>query len=138
MKKYLILTLVLLIGWSISADAKPKKKTIYMFGLSCDYNDSIMYITEIQKIEPAYIESKTGFLYDRTIYAQQLQIFIEEALGKPQTTCVVFFGYDAKKVEKKQARVIRKAKGKEKLEIMPLVPGAFKFIRQEWTEHEEI
>ena len=79
MKKYLILTLVLLIGWSISADAKPKKKTIYMFGLSCDYNDSIMYITEIQKIEPAYIESKTGFLYDRTIYSQQLQIFIEEA-----------------------------------------------------------
>ena len=138
MKRHLILTLVLLIGWSTYTEAKPKKKTIYMFGLSCDYNDSIMYITEIQKIEPAYIESKTGFLYDRTIYSQQLQIFIEEALGKSQTTCVVFFGYDAKKVEKKQARVIRKAKDKEKLEIMPIIPGAFKFTRQEWTEHEEI
>lgn len=120
------------------AVAKPKMKTVYMFGISTDYADSVMYMTDIHTMTPVYIESKTGFLYDRTIYSQQLQVYVEGAMNKPLTTCVVFFDTSLKALEKKFAKVFGKAKSKERLQVVPIDRKDFRFIPEEWTEHEKI
>ena len=46
----------------ISGFAATKQTKIYMFGVATSFNDSTLYITEIQEISGAYIDSKTKFL----------------------------------------------------------------------------
>ena len=49
----------------ISGFAATKQTKIYMFGVATSFNDSTLYITEIQEISGAYIDSKTKFLVER-------------------------------------------------------------------------
>lgn len=118
--------------------AKPKKRVVYMFGVSASFTDSIAYITDVQRMDPVYIESKTGFLYDRSIYSQQLQTFMEEKMGRPHTTCTIFFSKKKRKLENKYLKVIKFHKKRNSLNIRQMETGAFKFVPEEWTEHETI
>ena len=96
----LILTVVLTFC-ATSITAKPKQTKVYIFGVSINFTDSTTYLTDVQVLEPAYIETKTGFLYDRSIYSQQLQMWVEHAKGQPNTTCTVFFSTSKSKLEEK-------------------------------------
>ena len=136
--RILALMVVVLCAFAIRAEAKPKKTVVYMFGLSVDFADSLLIATDIQRMDPVFIESKTGFLYDRSIYSQQLQIYVEQEMGRPMTTCTVFFSKNARKLEKMLVKVYNKAKKKEGLRIEPMMRGQFRFVPEEWTEHEKI
>ena len=56
------------------ASAKRRQLShIYMFGFSASFNDSIIYFTDIQTVDSAWIDDKTLFLQGRDIYSQQLK-----------------------------------------------------------------
>lgn len=118
--------------------AKPKKRVVYMFGVSASFTDSIAYITDVQRMEPVYIESKTGFLYDRSIYSQQLQVFMEEKMGRPNTTCTIFFSKKKGKMENKYLKVVKTYKKRNNMNMRQMESGIFRFKPEEWTEHETI
>lgn len=118
--------------------AKPKQTKVFIFGVSINFTDSVTYLTDIQALEPAYIETKTGFLYDRSIYSQQLQIWVEYAKNKPNTTCSVFFSTNKNKLEKKYLKIRNKFNKDQSTKIKSLDAGEFKFIPQEWAEHERL
>ena len=132
---YLIITALLTLC-ATSITAKPKQTKVYIFGVSINFTDSVTYMTDVQILEPAYIETKTGFLYDRSIYSQQLQIWVEYAKGQPNTTCTVFFSTSRPKLEKKFIKVRNKYNKDQSTILKSLDAGEFKFIPQEWTEHE--
>ena len=136
-KKIAIVLLIALVTAG-AINAKPKKRVVYMFGLSASFTDSVAYITDVQRMDPVYIESKTGFLYDRSIYSQQLQVFMEEKMGRPHTTCTVFFSKKKNKLEKKYLKIIKFHKKRNRLNIRQMEAGIFKFTPEEWTEHETI
>ncbi len=138
MTKKIILALLIALVSTGTILAKPKKRVVYMFGVSVSFTDSVAYITEIQRMDPVYIESKTGFLYDRSIYSQQLQMFMDEKMGRPNTTCTVFFSKKKKKMENKYLKVMKNYKKRNKLNMRQLESGTFKFKPEEWTEHETI
>ena len=48
-----------------------------MFGVATSFNDSTLYITEIQEISGAYIDSKTKFLVERDNYSYQLRDYLK-------------------------------------------------------------
>lgn len=134
---YLIITALLTLC-TTSITAKPKQTKVYIFGVSINFTDSVTYMTDVQILEPAYIETKTGFLYDRSIYSQQLQIWVEYAKGQPNTTCTVFFSTSRSKLEKKFIKVRNKYNKDQSTILKSLDAGEFKFIPQEWTEHERL
>lgn len=118
--------------------AKPKKTKVYVFGISTNFTDSITYITDIQTLETAYIETKTGFLYDRSIYAQQLQIWVEQVKLQPYTTCAIFFNESKSKLEKKYKKIRDKYYKDQSTIVQQLEPEEFKFKQLEWSEHERL
>ena len=140
-KKFNLLCLVLtglLTLLPINSEAAPKQTKVYVFGISINFTDSVTYMTDIQILEPAYIETKTGFLYDRSIYSQQLQIWIEQAKKQPYTTCTIFFSENKSKLEKKYNKIRNKFRNDQSTTVKCLEPGEFKFNILEWTEHERL
>ena len=118
--------------------AKPKKTKVYIFGISTNFTDSITYITDIQTLETAYIETKTGFLYDRSIYAQQLQIWVEQVKLQPYTTCAIFFNESRSKLEKKYKKIQDKYYKDQSTIVQLLEPEEFEFKQLDWSEHERL
>ncbi len=137
-KPFCLILMLLCMFMTTDAMAKPKLTKVYVFGVSTNYTDSLTFMTDIQALFPAYVESKTGFLYDRSIYSQQLQIWIEQAKGHPGTTCAIFFSKSRSKLEKKFLKVQEKIRKDPSTKLRALDAGEFKFTPQEWTEHETL
>lgn len=137
-KIFCLIFIALLTLCTTDAVAKPKQTKVYVFGVSINFTDSVTYITDIQTIDPAYIETKTGFLYDRSIYSQQLQIWIEYNMNQPNTTCTIFFSKSKSKLENKYVKVRDKIRKDESTVLKTIDAGKFKFIPQEWSEHERL
>lgn len=131
------LTLIFLLC-AINTEAKPKQTKVYVFGVSVNFTDSLTYMTDIQTLDQAYIETKTGFLYDRSIYSQQLQIWVENTKNQPYTTCTIFFSESKSKLEKKYKKVEAKYNKDQSTILKKLEAGEFKFRTIEWTEHERL
>lgn len=79
--------------------AAHKKTPLFMFGIATSFNDSTVYITEIQQTE-GWLEEKTGFLYSRDNYSYQLRDNLKAA-GVDYPTCVTVFAKKRKDIEKK-------------------------------------
>ena len=70
--KCLIATAMLL-GVVIQVSAKDKEVSkVYMFGFAASFNDSTIYITDIQEIKGAYVAERTKFLVNRDENSYQL------------------------------------------------------------------
>ena len=62
--RYILLLTVMLL--TVGASAKSRKtEEVYMFGLSASFKDSIIYVTDIQNVEGAWLDKKTKFLLNR-------------------------------------------------------------------------
>lgn len=133
-----IILIAMLTLFSGDIFAKPKKTKVYVFGISTNFTDSITYITDIQTLEAAYIETKTGFLYDRSIYAQQLQIWVEQVKLQPYTTCAIFFNESKSKLEKKYKKIQDKYYKDQSTIVQLLEPEEFEFKQLDWSEHERL
>ena len=137
-KIFCLILIALLALCTTDAVAKPKQAKVYVFGVSINLTDSVTYITDVQTLDPAYIDTKTGFLYDRSIYSQQLQIWIEYNMKQPNTTCTIFFSKNKSKLESKYVKVRDKIRKDDTTVLKTIDTGKFKFIPQEWSEHERL
>lgn len=97
LKRYLLCATMALTGLVAMAANKPR--TVYMYGFACSLNDSTVYFTEIQRIDSAYIDSKTGFLYGRNNYSYQLRDKLA-GIGFADAMCVTSFALTQKEAEK--------------------------------------
>ncbi|MGN1229362.1 MAG: hypothetical protein ACI4T5_06880 [Prevotella sp.] len=98
--KIAIAALILCSGLALQVNAKNKVAPRYLFGFSASFADSTVYFTDIQKVDSTWIDSKTKFLLGREEYASQLKGYFN-SIKMPNRTCVVLFGKDLKKAEKK-------------------------------------
>ena len=82
---FLLLFTVLVVGINSYAKDKNTTKTekVYMFGFSASFNDSLVYITDIQGVDSVEIEPKTDFLVGRTAYGNQLQFYLADYKERP-------------------------------------------------------
>ncbi len=89
------------------ASAKRRQLShIYMFGFSASFNDSIIYFTDIQTVDSAWIDDKTLFLQGRDIYSQQLKDYFAASM-QPNRICVVMYAPTLKEAEKKYLKMRR-------------------------------
>lgn len=80
---------------------------LYAFGFSASFNDSIVYFTDIQVIDSAWINDKTKFLISRDNYSYQLKNYFT-SIGQEHRTCVISFALTRKEIEKKYKKMKEK------------------------------
>lgn len=90
LSKLALASLALALPLSISVQAKNEAKKTYMFGFASSFNDSTVYITDVQEVDSAWFSSKNHFLISRENYSYQLKTYLE-GQGEEHRTCVVEF-----------------------------------------------
>lgn len=103
---------------------------VYIFGFSASFQDSIVFVTEIQKLDSAWIDTKTKFLMSRENYSYQLKNYLSKTYQMPHRTCIVMFATKKKDIEKKYAQLMNKYvanKKNIKYDVRVLEPKNFKF-----------
>ena len=86
--RQVLIIAVLLLGWVNSSNAKGYKPAkVYMFGFAASFNDSTVYMTNIQKVDAYLANDRTKFLANREDYSYQLSLLPSEywftELSKP-------------------------------------------------------
>ena len=77
---------------------------VYMFGFAQSFNDSTVYLTDIQTVDSAWIQNKTKFLLERENYSYQFQHYLESE-GLQHMVCVTTYALTRKDIEKKYAKL---------------------------------
>lgn len=129
---FLLLFTVLVVGINSYAKDKNTTKTekVYMFGFSASFNDSLVYITDIQAVDSVEIEPKTDFLVGRTAYGNQLQFYLADYKERPNTTCVVFFDKKEDKLRKRYNKILKRYKNSKETILKNLTRDEFSFKRE--------
>lgn len=108
LKNFLLLAALML---TAIAEAKPIKSShTYMFGFSASFKDSVVYITDIQDVQGAWIDSKTKFLLARDEYSRQLKSYLCDSLQQQDRVCLVIFQMTKRKAEKEYLKLMKKYK----------------------------
>jgi len=107
-------------------DKRAKTVDVYMFALSFSPVDSVMYISDIEKIEQAVVRNK-WFLEDRKLFEESFQDYVRAKVGDLQLSSLYFYEKE-KKVLKKREQIIRK-NSKKKRFILNSTGSDFRFAQ---------
>jgi hypothetical protein len=92
---------VMTLGVCTTASAKkvvvPK---MYIFGMAASFSDTIVYFTNVQEIDSAWIDTKGNFLQGRNLYSLELRNYLKYQ-GMDNRTCIVVANKKRSKLEKK-------------------------------------
>lgn len=132
MKRLLLISLLLAMV-DLASAYEPLKRKVYMFGVAASFTDSVAYITDVQPVDEAHVHYN-GFLADRTLYAAQLNVFMQTSMKRENMTCVVFFNKSKSKLEKKYLKVKKKFIAGQGIPLTPLGRDVFQFKAEEWVE----
>ena len=87
--RQVLIIAVLLLGWVNSSNAKGYKPAkVYMFGFAASFNDSTVYMTNIQKVDAYLANDRTKFLANREDYSYQLRYYLQNNGLVSYPTCV--------------------------------------------------
>jgi len=128
--KYILLSLLLATTMPTEIQAKKVMKPImYMFGFSASFQDSIIYMTDVQEVKNVWYDSKTKFLLGREHYSSQLKNYLENSMQQPNRVCVVMFAETRKEAEKLFIKMRKEytVKAKGRYDVRYLTTGEFKF-----------
>ena len=130
------LTLLVVASSFVGVSAKivcvPK---LYAFGFSASFNDSIVYFTDIQEIDSAWINDKTDFLVSRDNYSYQLKNYFTN-IGQEHRTCVISFALKRKDIEEKYKKMKEKYVKAGNFSIKTLGKNDFQFTTIKPDDYE--
>lgn len=128
--KYILFSLLLAIAMPMEIQAKRVKKPLmYMFGFSASFQDSIIYMTDVQEVQNVWYDTKTKFLLGREHYSSQLKNYLENSMQQSNRVCVVMFAETRKEAEKLFIKLRKEytIKAKGRYDVRYLTTGEFKF-----------
>jgi len=119
--------LILLLGMAIDASAKGERvPKIYAFGFAASFNDSTVYITDIQEIDSAWVDSKSKFLLERDSYSSQLKNYLQ-GINQPNRTCIISYALKRKDAEKKFLKLKKRYSAANHYDVRVVRPDQFRF-----------
>jgi len=121
----LVLLMMLLLPMLMMAKQKPTqygrgKGKVYIFGVSQQLTDSVVYITFINEVDSLDLMKKTKFLPFRSEFSLQLKEFMEGTLKKDHQTTCVFYSTSRKKLSKKYYKIKKRYLDNSYTKIVPL------------------
>lgn len=137
-----IICLALLLMTAVSPlEAKSKKvvqKPVYMVGVGISLVDSMVFITDMHRVDSVTLEKKTKFLMDRQLYSFQLQRYLEQTYkGGPYVPCV-FFSKSRKKMVRRYLSLHKRYVQSKELQMYLVDQGQFRFKAEEYIAQEEL
>lgn len=136
-----IILLIFAIAFSLNVSAqKSIVQKVYAYGFSASFKDSVVYFTEIQEIDSAWVGVKTKFLEGRENYSYQLKEYFANQ-GDRQRTCMIIFALKKKDIEKKYLKMKKKYIKEGKYDIRYLTKSDFLFTAvspNEFTEDDAV
>lgn len=133
-----VLCAMLLCSTTVLAGGEEKstgdEQTIYIFGVSSSFSDTLVHITEIQEIKGVNLVNRNGFLISRSLYSYQLETYLENSLNLPNRTCTVCFSKKRSKLEKQYAKVKNRYAAMKNVAVRPLDATIFQFEKNEGGE----
>lgn len=102
------------------------EKHVYMFGFAISFKDSVVYVTDIQRVAPVTWERRTHLLSRRANYSEQLRYHLNNQ-GLTDRTITVMYDKKKKKVEKRLRKLQRRYTQKRKYEWKVVDATAFTF-----------
>jgi len=96
-------------------DKKARRTDVYVCALSFSPVDSVMYISNIQKIEQTVVRNR-WFLEERSLLEQKFEDYVRERAGNLQLSSL-FFSEKEKKVLKQRERIIRINNKKKRFKV---------------------
>lgn len=106
--------------------ALQKQERLYVYGIATSFNDSTVYITEIQQLDSAWVDAKTDFLYSRNNYSYQLREYLK-ANGCATPTCATIFAKTRKQIEKKYMATKKRYTTKGRYNVRPITTHEFAY-----------
>ena len=116
--------------------AEERIMPVYAFGFSASFNDSTVYFTDIQTIDSVAIDTKTGFILERGIYANQLRDFITFNCGEANPTSVFFYAVRLKDLAKKFRRMKQRYVQSNKFDVKYIAPDDFAFRQLDLSAYD--
>lgn len=113
-------------GGGKNGEKKNAEKTVYVWGVSIAFPDSVVYFTEIQPIDGVVLENK--LLPNRHLYSYELKDYMSFEEGKPGRTSFIYFSTKRSKLEKKELKIRRRLIERENKTVRYL-GGKFKFTK---------
>ena len=102
------ISLFALTAFCTSAMAQEKQvDKLYAFGMASSFNDSTVYITDIQEVSGAYVTEKGKKLVNREEYSYQLRDYLKSK-GVAYPTCMTSYALEKKDINKKMERIRKK------------------------------
>ncbi len=127
--RQLLIVTALLVGCVINGNAKGYRPAkIYMFGFAASFNDSTVYLTDIQTVNAYLVNNRTKFLANREDYSYQLRNYLQSNGLEVYPTCITMFAENEKDATKKYLKLKeRYEKSKKKYSIKSLKDSQFKY-----------
>ena len=127
--RQLLIVTALLVGCVINGNAKGYRPAkIYMFGFAASFNDSTVYLTDIQTVNAYLVNNRTKFLANREDYSYQLRNYLQSNGLEAHPTCITMFAENEKDATKKYLKLKeRYEKSKKKYSIKSLKDSQFKY-----------
>lgn len=107
MKRYSIALIFFMLLGCVVCMAK-KTKTVYLLGVSYSFSDSIVYFTEIQKMDSVFFDSEHKFLSNRQHYSYELTDFMAFKENMPGRPSALFYAKRLSALQKKEAKLKKK------------------------------
>ena len=109
---------------------KDHSKPVYAFGISASFTDTVVYFTDIQILDSAKV-SKEGFLSHRELYSYQLKNYLEDNQLQQNSTCMIYFSENKKKLEKEATKILNKYKKNNTMTVSRIDSDKFHFTKPE-------
>ena len=136
----ILLTLTFCNSTTVEAKVKVAPK-MYIFGFSASFKNSIVYFTDIQELDSAWIDTKTKFLLGRDSYSAQLKDYLSTTINDQHRTCIVEYATTLDAAEKKFAKLkslyTEKAKTTEGYDLKYISKNDFKFEAVNMADNNE-
>lgn len=146
MKQRYLYTILAVIMMAVFCPATIQAKRVvvpemYLFGMAASFNDTIVYFTDIQRVDSCWINTKNNFLQSREVMSKQLREHLATKHDQPNRTCIVFYAQKRSRIEKKFLKIKKlytKSKdGQQHFDLRYLPDGEFKFVPLDLTGLDE-
>lgn len=111
-------------GKKEAKDSNKPTQIVYVYGVSQDLGDTIVYFSSITPVAGATLKAHNE-LENRLYYSEQFKKYVEAKYGSPRQTVAVVYGRKLKDVEK------RFKKMEEKIRKKSPYPPTLKYVRPE-------
>ncbi|MBO4565435.1 MAG: hypothetical protein J5720_08375 [Bacteroidaceae bacterium] len=98
---------------------------VYLFGISAQFGDSVVYVTNLQKLDNAQLTKKYDYLAFRSDYSNQFRKYIVDTYQMKRPVTSVVFHKDRKKALKRFNKILKRYE--KSMHLMQVTDDKFQF-----------